>query len=190
LLNAMHHHAEYSSAGEYQGWGLPSVAPYAAVKQGWNIEFGYANVNTTGFVNRDRYAVVMMSRGPTSSYLEPISSMLTHAARLLLPDGRFPARHPVVSSVSPSVVPTTGGWTVVVRGTDLTDVTKVLFGTRRAAGFTPVSPREVDVVAPTHSAGRVNLRVITSHGTSPKSRADVVRFVDSPGTGNPSRVNR
>jgi hypothetical protein len=177
LLNAMHHIHEYSSAGEYQWWGLPSATSHAAVKQGWNIELGHANVNTTGFVNNDRYAVVIMSRGPTSSYLTPMTTMLTHVARLLLPHGRFPAPRPAITGLAPTSVPTSGGWQVVVHGTALTGVTKVLFGTRSTTRFTSVSARELDVIAPRHAAGRVNLRVVTTHGISRKTRADVVRFV-------------
>ena len=188
LLNAMHHIHEYSSAGEYQWWGLPSATDHAAVKQGWNIELGHANVNTTGFVNNDRYAVVIMSRGPTNTYLTPITTMLTHVARLLLPGGRFPAPRPAVTQVAPSSVPTQGGWQVVVHGTALTGVTKVLFGTRPAASFTAVSAGELDAIAPHHSAGTVNLRVVTTHGISRKTRADVVRFVPPPVT--PGRASR
>jgi hypothetical protein len=180
LLNAMHHIHQYSSAGEYQWWGLPSATNNAAVKQGWNTEFGYANVNTTGFVNLDRYAVVIMSRGPTSSYLDAITDMLTHVARLLLPEGRFPAPPPTITAVSPTSLPTGGGEHVVVRGRDLTHVLKVAFGTRTALRFTRVSTREVDVVAPPHPAGAVQVRVITSHGISRKTTADVVHYVASP----------
>jgi hypothetical protein len=180
LLNAMHHIREYSSAGEYQWWGLPAATNGPAVKQGWNIELGHANVNTTGFVDNDRYAVVLMSRGPTSSYLTPITTMLTHVARLLLPNGRFPAPGPAITRLAPNSIPTQGGWQVIVHGTALTDVTKVLFGTRPATRFTTVGPHELDVIAPPHAAGRVHLRVVTSHGISRKSPTDVVRFVPPP----------
>jgi len=177
LLNAMHHIHEFSSAGEYQWWGLPPATTNAAVKQGWNTDFGHANVNTTGFVNNDRYAVVMMSRGPTSSYLGPISAMLTHAARLLLPNGHFPAPRPAITGVSPTAVATVGGWHVIVRGTALTHVTRVLFGDRPAIRFTTVTAHKLNAVAPPHAAGAVNIRVITSHGVSRLTHADVVRFV-------------
>jgi hypothetical protein len=159
---------------------LPSATTGAAVKQGWNTEFGQANVNTTGFVNRDRYAVVIMSSGATSTYLDPITDMLTHTARLLLPNGRFPAPPPAITKVSPTTLPTRGGWHVVVRGSDLTRVLKVVFGTRATTRFSSVSARELTVVAPSHSAGRVQLRVVTSHGISRRTAADVVRYVSTP----------
>jgi hypothetical protein len=177
LLNAMHHIHEYSSAGEYQWWGLPSATTNAAVKQGWNTDFGHANVNTTGFVNNDRYAVVIMSRGPTSSYLEEITEMITQAAKLLLPHGHFPAPRPVITGVSPVSISTAGGWHVTVRGTSLTHVTQVLFGDRPADRFTSVGPGKLDAVAPAHPAGAVNIRVVTSHGLSRMTPADVLRFV-------------
>jgi hypothetical protein len=103
--------------------------------------------------------------------------MLTHAARLLLPHGRFPPPPPAITRVTPTSVPVRGGWQVVVRGTDLTHVTRVLFGDRPAPTFTSVTARELNAVAPPHSAGAVNIRVITPHGVSRKTHADVVHFV-------------
>jgi hypothetical protein len=90
LLAAMHHAHRYSSAGEYQFWGLPSATRNPAVKQGWNLAAGHANVNTTGFVDHDRYAVVILTRGRPATYGHPIFSMITRVARLALPGGRFP----------------------------------------------------------------------------------------------------
>jgi hypothetical protein len=121
--------------------------------------------------------VVIMSRGPASSYLSPITTMLTHVARLLLPQGRFPPPPPAIKRVSPTSIATAGGWHVVVHGTALTHVTKVLFGARPAPAFTSVTPRWLDVVTPSHAAGLVDIRVVTAHGTSPRTVADEVRFV-------------
>jgi hypothetical protein len=180
LLNAMHHIATYSYVGQYQWWGLPSATAHAAVKQGWDTAFGHANVNTTGYVNGDRYVVVIMSRGPTSSYLGPISRMITHVARLLLPDGEFPEPTPHVDRLSKAAAPTRGGWQVTLRGTSFTDVSDVLFGGEAATSVTVVSPRKIVATVPPHAPGGVTVRVVTSHGTSPRTDANRFRFMPAP----------
>ena len=180
LLNAMHHIAKYSYVGEYQWWGLPSATTHAAVKQGWDTAFGHANVNTTGYVNGDRYVVVIMTRGPTSSYLGPITRMITHVARLLLPDGAFPEPGPQVYHLSRAAARTVGGGQIAIRGTSFTDVADVLFGGTAAASVTVVSSRKIVATVPQHQPGGVNVRVVTSHGTSARTDASRFRFVPPP----------
>jgi hypothetical protein len=180
LLNAMHHAQHYSAAGEYQWWGIPSATTNAAVKQGWNLGFGHANVNSTGFVNRDRYAVAIMTRGPTSSYMTAISRMITHAARLLLPGGQFPPPPPTITQLSPSAAPLGGGRQITVRGTDFTGVTRVLFGGIAGTQLSLASPVRLTVIAPAQAAGVVSVRVVTSHGTSAEVAADRFRYVAPP----------
>jgi hypothetical protein len=176
----MHHIAKRSYVGEYQWWGLPSATSHAAVKQGWNIAFGHANVNTTGYVNGDRYVVVIMSRGPVRSYLGPITRMVTQTARLLLPDGRFPDPVPNIGWLSTRAAPTRGGRELVLRGTSFTDVTGLLFGGAPAVTFTVVSQHKIVATAPPHQAGRVFVRVVTSHGASPRTPASAFRYVPLP----------
>ncbi|HZC69295.1 MAG TPA: serine hydrolase [Jatrophihabitans sp.] len=180
LLDAMRHIRRTSYVGEYQWWGLPSATTHAAVKQGWNIAFGHANVNTTGFVNRNRYAVAIMTRGPSRTYLGPISTMVTHVARLLLPNGHFPDPVPHVTRLSRTSAPVRGGWRVTLRGTSFTHVTRVMFGQRRGLDLDVGSPERLSVVAPPHAAGWVHIRVVTTHGTSSEVRADRFRYVGPP----------
>lgn len=177
LLTAMHHIRRTSYDGEYQWWGLPSATTHPAVKQGWDIALGHANVNTTGFVNRDRYAVAIMTRGPTSSYIGPISKMITHVARLLLPSGHFPLPAPRVEGLSRTSGPTRGGWRVTVRGSAFRYVARVMFGARRGRDLVRRSPDRLSVIAPPHPAGWVYVRVVTPHGTSARVRAARFRYV-------------
>src|SRR3954452_2469525 len=180
LLNAMHHIQKYSYVGEYQWWGLPSATSHAAVKQGWNVALGHANVNTTGFVDRNRYAVVIMTRGPTSTYLAPITRMITHAAKLLLPDGRFPAPPPTVVGLARTASPTAGGRLLTVWGSSFTHVTALLFGTHPATSFAIATQRRITVTVPPHAAGWVHVRVVTTHGVSGPTSANIFRFVPPP----------
>jgi hypothetical protein len=184
LLNAMHHVRRTSYVGEYEWWGLPSATTHAAVKQGWNLAAGHANVNTTGYVNSDRYAVVICTRGATSTYLGPISRMITQVARLLLPDGHFPAPVPTVTSVSQSAGPVRGGTSLVVRGTAFTGVTGVLFGSYPGRNVAVSWAGRLTVTAPAHPAAWVNIRIVTTHGTSSIVAADRFRFVAPPRVGS------
>ena len=88
LGNAMHHATRYGSDGVYQFFGIPSATTGFAVKQGWGNDnaAGQPAYNSTGFVNGDRYAVVILTQG--GSY-GSIPGVLTAQARLLMPGGRI-----------------------------------------------------------------------------------------------------
>jgi len=88
LGNAMHHATRYGSDGTYQFFGIPSATTGAGVKQGWGGDDAawQPAYNSTGFVNGDRYAVVILTQG--GSY-GSIPAMLTAEAKLLMPGGRI-----------------------------------------------------------------------------------------------------
>jgi hypothetical protein len=94
LGNAMHHATQYGSDGTYQFFGIPSATSGAAVKQGWGADdpAGQPAFNSTGFVNGDRYVVVILTQG--GAYGSPISNMLTAQARRLMPGGRIQSDDP------------------------------------------------------------------------------------------------
>lgn len=94
LGNAMHHATTYGSDGTYQYFGIPSATTGFGVKQGWGGDnaAGQPAFNSTGFVNGDRYAVVILTQGGT--YGAPIANMVTTEARLLMPGGRIDADSP------------------------------------------------------------------------------------------------
>ncbi|HEX2902227.1 MAG TPA: hypothetical protein VHO01_02115 [Jatrophihabitans sp.] len=95
LGNAMHNATEYGSDGTYQFFGIPSATSGAGIKQGWGGDdaAGQPAFNSTGLVNGDRYAVVILTQG--GSYGAPIAGMLTAEARLLMPGGRLSSDDPV-----------------------------------------------------------------------------------------------
>ncbi len=114
LSNAMHHAAAYGSDGTFQYFGIPSAAPGAAIKQGWGEDDAaqLPEFNSTGFVNGDQDAVVILTQGP--GYGTPISSILTAEAQILMPGGgiRDDAQGPAAVSSGVNQIDT------VSRGTD------------------------------------------------------------------------
>ena len=78
---------------------------------------------------------------------------------------------PVVSSVSPSTGPTTGGTTVTIAGAGLAGASAVHFGAT-AATIVSDSAGQLVVTAPTAAAGSVDVTVTTPGGTSATSAAD------------------
>ncbi|MFF4485945.1 IPT/TIG domain-containing protein [Streptomyces sp. NPDC001544] len=75
---------------------------------------------------------------------------------------------PVVSSVSPTQGPASGGTTVTVTGSGFTGATAVRFGAASATSFTVVSSTQITAVSPPGN-GPVNVTVTTSQGTSSQS---------------------
>jgi hypothetical protein len=170
LLSAMHHAKPYGSDGTYQYFGLPQATSGFGIKQGWGCDYAggcdSADFNTTGFINNNRYAVSMLARGPLSTYGRPISSMLSHAANLLLPGGHFPDPVPTVRELTRTTGRTSGGQRVGIYGTSFTHVRAVLFGQARGTSISVLSPTHLRVTTPPHAAGSYRVRVVTSHGTS------------------------
>ncbi|MFE2674441.1 IPT/TIG domain-containing protein [Streptomyces hygroscopicus] len=72
---------------------------------------------------------------------------------------------PVLTGLSPTEGPVTGGTTVTLFGSGLTTISSVLFGTTPAS-FTVVSDSWVTALAPSGPAGPVNVTVTTLGGTS------------------------
>ena len=77
--------------GTDQSFGIPSVAASWAVKQGWMVGLGPgATYNSTGYVDDDRYVVVLLSSGAAWQYGRSMASTMTAMAAALLPDGVAP----------------------------------------------------------------------------------------------------
>lgn len=73
---------------------------------------------------------------------------------------------PTIAAVTPSHGPATGGNTVTMAGTSLTQATTVLFGSVPAA-FTIVSDNQISAAAPAGEPGPVTVTVTTPGGTAP-----------------------
>lgn len=78
---------------------------------------------------------------------------------------------PVVSSITPTSGPTTGGTSVTITGSGFTGATSVTFG-GTAATFIVNSSTSITATSPARTAGTVDVIVITPAGTSPNTAAD------------------
>ncbi len=87
---------------------------------------------------------------------------------------------PVVTGISPSSGPTTGGTSVTITGNGFIGVTGVSFGGFAATSFTVTSSTSITAVAPANMAGTVDVTVTGSYGTSATSSADQFTYVAVP----------
>nr|WP_249153943.1 IPT/TIG domain-containing protein [Janthinobacterium lividum] len=87
---------------------------------------------------------------------------------------------PVVSSISPTSGPTTGGATVIITGSNFSGTTAVTFGATAATGYTVNSATQITATAPAGSAGTVDVRVTSVGGTSNTSANDQFTYVTLP----------
>ena len=78
---------------------------------------------------------------------------------------------PTVTGVSPAAGPTAGGTSVVITGTNFTNVTGVSFGSAPATTYTVNGPTQITATAPSGS-GTVDVTVTTTAATSATSSAD------------------
>lgn len=83
----------------------------------------------------------------------------------------LPPPPPVVSAISPTSGPSTGGTLVTITGTELSGVTAVSFGGTAATTFTPISATSLTALSPA-GTGTVNVSVTTGGGTSANTAAD------------------
>ncbi len=84
---------------------------------------------------------------------------------------------PTVTSVSPSMGPSTGGTQVTITGTNFTGTQAVEFGTVAAISFTVNSATSITATPRAESTGTVDVTVLTPGGTSATSSADHFTFV-------------
>jgi autotransporter-associated beta strand protein len=104
-----------------------------------------------------------------------------------------PPPAPVVSSVSPSNGPASGGTTVTITGKNFSGTAFVHFGKAEALSFTVVSSTELTAVSPPGTSGQsVDVTVTTPSGTSAASTADLFSYTSFSVTGyhplTPTRV--
>lgn len=87
---------------------------------------------------------------------------------------------PVVTSLSPTSGPSTGGNTVTITGLSLTGALSVTFGGTAATSYTVTNDTTITATAPAHAAGQVDVLVTTSLGTSANTAADDYTYQDLP----------
>lgn len=87
---------------------------------------------------------------------------------------------PVVTSISPTQGPTTGGTIVTVLGANFTEATSVSFGTNSTANFVLASDDRIVVVSPAGTTGTVDVRVTSPAGTSATSDDSEFLYIPVP----------
>ncbi|WDO07643.1 IPT/TIG domain-containing protein [Streptomyces murinus] len=87
---------------------------------------------------------------------------------------------PVVTGLTPSGGPTSGGTTVTVTGTGLTGATQVRFGSVSASSFSVVSATQITAVSPAGAPGAVPVTVTTPGGTSAAVPASYFFYAAAP----------
>lgn len=101
----------------------------------------------------------------------------------VIADGFHSYSVPTVASVSPNTGSTGGGDTVILRGTDLTDVDDVSFGTVAASSFTVDSATQITAVSPAGVAGTVPVKV-SNPGNAGIGSVDYTYVTDSTASSN------
>ncbi len=94
-----------------------------------------------------------------------------------------PGALPTISGLSVSTGPTGGGTTLVITGTNFTNVTRVSFGNAAASDYTVTSSTSILAQSPAGS-GTVNVTVTTTSGTSATSSSDQFSYSGSSSGGS------
>nr|WP_269330170.1 IPT/TIG domain-containing protein [Kineosporia babensis] len=87
---------------------------------------------------------------------------------------------PTITAVNPNTGPASGGTSVVITGTNFTNVTAVSFGSTAATSYVVNNATQITAVAPARAGGTVDVRVTALGGTSDPVSADEYTFVAAP----------
>jgi hypothetical protein len=88
LSSAMAGTTRDGADGTDQFFGIPSATTGWAVKQGWMTGLGPGSTyNTTGYVDGDRYALVILTYGSVAQYGQYMTDTITQMAKDILPAG-------------------------------------------------------------------------------------------------------
>ena len=83
-----------------------------------------------------------------------------------------PVTLPSIAKVSPRKGAASGGTSVTITGSHLSEATAVHFGALPAASFKASSPNKLTAVSPAGTAGKLDITVTTPQGTSETTSAD------------------
>ncbi len=101
LSKAMANTVRVGSDGTDQYFGIPSASNDWAIKQGWMTGLGPGSTyNSTGYVQGDRYVVVLLTYGSVSQYGTYMSETITQMARDVMPGGQVGGTSPATASCS------------------------------------------------------------------------------------------
>ena len=163
--------------------GLTGVAQIAAGEQdsaailqtGELLTWGMNNAASLGLGARTE-AVDMPTHVTTLGMVAGISS---GSSQMIA----FGEEQPSVTAISPGSGAAGGGTEVTITGTNLGQATGVSFGATAATSVHVVSATTVTAVAPAHSAGTVDVTVVTPTGTTTTTPADRYTFLARPEVG-------
>jgi len=132
---------------------------------------------------------VLVSSEATLSCTAPAGSAGQVTVVVTTPVGTSPASSldrytyvapPVVTAISPSAGPLSGGGMVTISGTNLANATEVEFGKEAAATVASDTSTAIKVAVPPGSAGTVNIAVSTVGGTNVASAAATYTYLPPP----------
>ena len=115
-----------------------------------------------------------------------LAAALAGAGAVAAPAGAAAGSAPTVSAVGPTSGSTAGGTRVTVTGSHFARGIVVYFGTSRGSSVRLVSSSKLQVTAPAHTAGAVDVTVHVKAGTSARRSRDRFTFVSPPSVGSVS----
>jgi parallel beta-helix repeat protein len=188
-----------STANDYEYFGVPHITqlvPNAGPTSGGNtvsirgqflngatqVLFGATPASSYTVVNAGE--ILAVAPAHAAGFVDvSVASPGGSSANTPADDYRF-LDPPTVTDVTPRIVPSTGGTTVIITGANLISVSAVLFGATPAASFTVNSATQITAVTPAHAPGLVDVRVTTPGGTSANTVADDFTFFARPSVAN------
>ena len=91
-----------------------------------------------------------------------------------------PILGPIVSGITPTRGPASGGTSITLSGAHFSNTTGVSFGSTTTSNFTVDSDTQITVVSPAGSSGTVDVTVTTAGGTSATSSNDQFTYIPLP----------
>ncbi|MDO9324635.1 MAG: IPT/TIG domain-containing protein [Methanoregula sp.] len=156
-------------------WRAQSIALNTAVKPGTTV-FVYYNASRNAY--RATTNAPTLNTGEVQSVVDcPLKIRLVdETAHILISTWNWTCTPvppiPVVSAISPTSGPVTGGTLVTITGTGCTSGATVSFGGTPGTSVTYLSATQLRVSSPAHAVGVVDVHVMTSGGTSASVAAD------------------
>jgi DNA-binding beta-propeller fold protein YncE len=125
------------------------------------------------------WSTVTGDPGTCTGTTSPCEVTMNEAVEL---EAEFALKPPTVTEIFPDEGPLVGGNTITIVGTDLVDVEEIKFGATPAnlASLVEVSPTEIEIDAPVHAVGTVDVIVTTEGGSSANTAADNYTYVEVP----------
>ncbi|WP_343315725.1 putative Ig domain-containing protein [Brucella sp. BE17] len=163
------------TAGEYISWSGSTTgtsngaaASYTIIIDNFNEIIDDAS-NLNGNINRsgnftatsehDNLQIILLV---TQDINPPSNNTLTFTASC---SAGTPASPPTVTGVSPETGSASGGDSVTINGTNLSDTSGVTFGGNAATNISNVSATQITATTPSHTAGVVDVIVTTPGGS-------------------------